>query len=48
MHPGGQRLLEETVLWIRLVIHTLLYDGSSKAKDPFKHARVCVRIVRLH
>nr|DAD26806.1 TPA_asm: hypothetical protein HUJ06_028274 [Nelumbo nucifera] len=49
MHPGDRRLLQETVLWIRSVIHTLLYDGSSKAKDLLEHRKsLCAYLSRLH
>nr|DAD22145.1 TPA_asm: hypothetical protein HUJ06_023608 [Nelumbo nucifera] len=30
MHPGDRRLLQETVLWIRLVIHTLLLKNQNQ------------------
>nr|DAD36204.1 TPA_asm: hypothetical protein HUJ06_006844 [Nelumbo nucifera] len=43
MHPGDRRLLQETVLWIRLVIHILLLKNQNQQREStnsFNHSNV--------
>nr|DAD26805.1 TPA_asm: hypothetical protein HUJ06_028273 [Nelumbo nucifera] len=36
MHPGDRRLVQETLLWIRLVIHTLLLKNQNQQIERTK------------